>query len=218
MIQLTTFQELPGTEFNNATLQSAIVEINNAIKENAMTFRILIDFDSGTIESKLYKHGLTGYFLSRGFKIVNYPKYMFIDWSSPTVYTSSPIDDRTITDINYLGNYFRADELYLILTANFDMKKISYRVMRYYILNEIKLMATTSSETSTISLGVPTELSGQDLNSLLSPELLKLSYDFPDVLLSFEDAGLLSITLNSVPELYTDIPYEILFGTRYRFD
>ncbi len=213
MIQLTTFQGMLGNEFDNMLLQAAIKEINAIIKSNANEFRILIEFESDSIEAKLYKNSLTGYFLSRGFKIVNYAHFILIDWSYVNVYTTSLIDDRTITDINYLGDYFRADDLYLILTANMDMRKISYRILVYYIKNELKLMAVTGATESIISLGVPSEMTGTNLNKMFAPELLKINQTYENLELSFLDGALFKIKTDSIPVIYTDIPIELLYGS-----
>lgn len=217
MIQLTAFQGVSDDEFNNDVLQAAIREINSVIKTNANEYRLQFEFESTSLESKLYKNSLTGYYMSRGFKIVNYKQFILIDWSHPNVIVNSLIDDRTITDLNYLGEYFRADDLYLILTANLDMRKISYRIMVHFVKNEIKLMKASGKTESTISLGVPSKMSGANLNKMFAPELLKLNETYQDISFTFLDGALFKIKMYDIPVLYTDIPLEVLFGTSNNF-
>ena len=217
MIQLTAFQGVSDDEFNNDVLQAAIREINSVIKANANEFRLRFEFESTSLESKLYKNSLTGYYMSRGFKIVNYKEFILIDWSHPNVIVNSLIDDRTITDLNYLGEYFRADDFYLILTANLDMRKISYRILVHFIKNELKLMKVNGKTESVISLGVPSKMTGENLNKMFAPELLKINETYQDISFTFLDGALFKIKLYDIPVLYTDIPLEVLFGTSNNF-
>lgn len=215
MIELTTFQHNLEEDYNDNTLRSAIIEINTLIKQHAFDFRILIKFKSDSIESKLYKNALTGYFISTGFKIVNFDEFIYIDWGNPTVHITALIDSKIVNRIEWLGNYFKAEDLYLIITSNNDMSLVSYRVIKHYVKNSLK---NTNKNTDVISLCLSTTLTADVMNSLFAPTLLKLSYDFPTTHLTFLDGGLFQITKGKLPEKYTNIPYEVLFGTKYKFD
>jgi hypothetical protein len=57
-------------------------------------------------------------------------------------------------------------------------------------------------------------MTAEQLNNLFAPDLMKINMTYSDVMFSFVDGGLFKITLNSVAEIYTEIPYEVLFGTR----
>lgn len=215
MIQLTTFQQMSESEFDNNILQAALLEINSHIKSNAKEFRLLFEFESTSIESSLYKNSITSYFINNGFKIVNYPEYIYIDWGRANVYpTYTTLSGRVINDINYLGDYFTASELYLAIIGNTNLSSISYRTMLHHINNEIKQMNVSGLQESIISFGPTSTLSGNELNKLFAPELLLINQKLTNVHFSFLQGCLLQITLNSIPEEYTDIPQYILFGTR----
>ena len=71
-IQLTTFQTMSSTEFDQTVLNSVIQEINQIIKDNMMEFRLTFELIADSLEAKLYKNAITGYYINTGFKIVNY--------------------------------------------------------------------------------------------------------------------------------------------------
>lgn len=213
MIQLASFQEITSSEFDESILQKIIAEMYSVIKENANLFRLQIELSAESLEAKLYKNSLTGYFMSKGFKVVNFNEFIFIEWSSPNIYPSSnPVFIQS--NINYLGTFFSASELYLSLTGNNDLRKVSYRPLLHKINTEIKRMELVGQSEAIISLGISTTMTSSQLNNLFAPDMMKINMKYGDVLLSFLDGGLFKITLYSPAEVYTDVPYEVLFGTK----
>lgn len=212
MIQLNTFRQMSNNDYDNNILQEAILEINNHIKDNSGLFRLLFEFESDSIESRLYKNALTGYYIKNGFKIVTYPTFLFIEWSRVTVnsYAGNPDYSR----ISLLGDHFTAQDLYFYLTNNVDLRKISYRVMLHYVTTEITKMRNNGISESKISFGVSSIISAEYLNNMFAPELKYLGETFKDVNLSFLDGVILRIRLDDMPEEYTDIPIDILYGSR----
>ena len=89
-IQLTTFQTMSSTEFDQTVLNSVIQEINQIIKDNMMEFRLTFELIADSLEAKLYKNAITGYYINKGFKIVNYLGFIYIDWSHPNVHINTP--------------------------------------------------------------------------------------------------------------------------------
>ena len=215
MIQLTSFQEITSADFDDLILQKIITEIYSVIRENLFTFRLQIEIGANTIEERLYKHTITGFFMKAGFKTVKFNGFILIDWGSPNINISSnPAFFVPLNNINSFGSFFRAEDIYLSCTGNQDLRKVSYRPLIHKIENEIKQMVMNGNDTSTISLGISANMSADQLNNLFAPDLLKINLKYPDILLSFIDGGLFKITMYSVGEYYTDIPYEVLFGTK----
>ncbi len=215
MIQLTTFQQISENEFSDNILQEALLEISAHIKTNAIEFRLLFEFISDSIEADLYKNGITSYFINNGFKIVNYTDFIYIDWSKANTYpTYTNLSGRTINDIRYIGNYFSAQELYNAVVGNTNLSSISYRTLLHKINTEISSMDKNGITTSIISLGQSSTLSSTALNKLFAPELALINEKLTTVKFSFLQGCLLQIELNDIPEIYTDIPTHILFGTR----
>lgn len=212
MIQLNTFRQMSSNEYDNNILQEAILEINKNIKENAGVFRILVEFSGDSIESKLYKNALTSYYLKKGFKIVTYDEYIYIEWSRVNVNEVSR--NSNVNDINYIGDYFSAQDLYFCLTNNEDLRKISYRVLEHYVNTEIKKMKVTGVNESKISFGVSTTMASNYLNNMFAPELKKLNEKYTDVHFTFLDGCILRVRLYDIPEEYTDISLNIIYGTR----
>lgn len=213
MIQLASFQEITSSEFDEVILQKIIVEMHSVIKENANLFRLQIELNTDSLEAKLYKNSLTGHFMSKGFKIVNFNEFMFVDWSCPNIHpTANPAFVQH--NVNYIGTFFTAEELYLSLTGNVDLRKVSYRPLLHKVDTEIKRMNLDGRSDSLISLGISTTMTSEQLNNLFAPDILKINMKYGDALLSFLDGGLFKISLYSLPETYTDIPYEVLFGTK----
>ena len=212
MIQLNTFRQMSIYDYDNNILEEAILEINNHIKLNAGSFRLLFEFESTSIESRLYKNVITGYYIKNGFKIVAHPNFLFIEWSRVSVNPHSC--NPSFNNINLLGDHFTAEELYFYITNNADLRKISYRVMLHYITTEIKKMKNNGLSESKISFGVSSTISGTNLNNMFAPELKYLNETFTDVHFSFLDGVLLRIRLDNLPEEYTDIPIEVLYGSR----
>lgn len=212
MIQLNTFRQMSSNDYDNNILQEAILEINGHIKDNGGLFRLLFEFESDSIESRLYKNALTGYYIKKGFKIVTYPSFLFIDWSRVAVnsYAGNP----DYSKLEFLGDHFTAQDLYFYLTNNVDLRKISYRVMLHYITTEINKMMRNGISESKISFGVSSTISAEYLNNMFAPELKYLNETFNNVHLSFLDGVILRIRLDDIPEEYTDIPIEILYGSR----
>ena len=212
-IQLTTFQTMSSTEFDQTVLNSVIQEINQIIKDNMMEFRLTVELIANSLEAKLYKNAITGYYINKGFKIVNYLGFIYIDWSHPNVHINtcaSPL-------YNVLNTTFTAEELYLYITSNNDYRFISYRILKYYVDQEIKAMNILGQQESIITIGLSSTLSTESLNKMFASELLKINDYYPDVELTFTSGGLFKIILYTIPVLYTDLPYEILFGTRRPF-
>lgn len=212
-IQLTTFQTMSSTEFDQTVLNSVIQEINQIIKDNMIEFRLTFELIADSLEAKLYKNAITGYYINKGFKIVNYLGFIYIDWSHPNVHINKP----TSPLYNVLNTTFTAEELYLYITSNNDYRFISYRILKYYVDQEIKAMKILGQQESIITIGLSSTLSAESLNKMFAPELLKTNDYYPDVELTFMSGGLFKIILYTIPVLYTDLPYEILFGTRRPF-
>ncbi len=213
MIQLASFQEITSADFDESILQKIIAEIYSVIKENAAIFRLQIEISAESLEEKLYKHNVALFFMGKGFKVVNFNGFMFIDWSAPSVYpTTNPAFIQA--NIDYIGTYFTAADLYLAVTGNVDLRKISYRPLMHRIKTEINRMNLAGQSEALLSLGVSTIMTAEQLNNLFAPDLMKINMTYSDVMFSFVDGGLFKITLNSVAEIYTEIPYEVLFGTR----
>ena len=212
-IQLTTFQTMSSTEFDQTVLNSVIQEINQIIKDNMMEFRLTFELIADSLEAKLYKNAITGYYINKGFKIVNYLGFIYIDWSHPNVHINKP----TSPLYNVLNTTFTAEELYLYITSNNDYRFISYRILKYYVDQEIKAMKILGQQESIITIGLSSTLSTESLNKMFAPELLKINDYYPDVELTFTSGGLFRIILYTIPVLYTDLSYEILFGTRRPF-
>lgn len=210
MIQLITFQQMSGTEFDQAILNSVINEMTEAIRENSLEFRLTFELVVNSLESKLYKNAITGYFINKGFKIVNYPGFIYIDWSHPNVKVTSVVSPLYMT----LNPVFTAEELYLYITSNTDFRFISYRTLKYFVDQEIKAMKIMGQQESTISIGVSTTLSPETMNKMFAPELLKINDTYTDVEMTFMAGGLFKIIMYTIPVLYTDLSYEVLFGTR----
>jgi hypothetical protein len=212
-IQLTTFQTMSSTEFDQTVLNSVIQEINQIIKDNMMEFRLTFELIADSLEAKLYKNAITGYYINKGFKIVNYLGFIYIDWSHPNVHINKP----TSPLYNVLNTTFTAEELYLYITSNNDYRFISYRILKYYVDQEIKAMKILGQQESIITIGLSSTLSTESLNKMFAPELLKINDYYPDVELTFTSGGLFKIILYTIHVLYTDLSYEILFGTRRPF-
>ena len=212
-IQLTTFQTMSSTEFDQTVLNSVIQEINQIIKDNMMEFRLTFELIADSLEAKLYKNAITGYYINKGFKIVNYLGFIYIDWSHPNVHINTPASPL----YNVLNTTFTAEELYLYITSNNDYRFISYRILKYYVDQEIKAMKILGQQESIITIGLSSTLSTESLNKMFASELLKINDYYPDVELTFTSGGLFKIILYTIPVLYTDLPYEILFGTRRPF-
>lgn len=212
-IQLTTFQTMSSTEFDQTVLNSVIQEINQIIKDNMMEFRLTFELITDSLEAKLYKNAITGYYINKGFKIVNYLGFIYIDWSHPNVHINKP----TSPLYNVLNTTFTAEELYLYITSNNDYRFISYRILKYYVDQEIKAMKILGQQESIITIGLSSTLSTESLNKMFAPELLKINDYYPDVELTFTSGGLFKIILYTIHVLYTDLSYEILFGTRRPF-
>lgn len=213
MIQLASFHEITSADFDDAILQKIISEIYTTIKENAATFRIQLEIGTATLEERLYKQSIAVFFMNKGFKVVKFDGFLLIDWSAPTVYpTTNP--SFVQSNIDYLGTYFTASELYMSLTGNVDLRKVSYRPLLHRIKTEISAMNAAGKTESLISLGVSTIMDSSALNNLFAPDLMKINNTYSDVSFTFLDGGLFKISLNSVPEIYTELPYEVLFGSR----
>lgn len=212
MIQLASFQEITSTDFDEDILQKSIAEIYSAIKENASVFRLQIEIGAASLEEQLYKHSIVGHFMSKGFKVVKFNGFLFIDWSSPNIYPTTNAGFIQ-TNINYIGTYFTAQDLYMAITGNVDLRKVSYRPLIYKIENEMKHMKVDGRTEAILSLGISTIMTSTQLNNLFAPDMLKINMKYNNILLSFMDGGLFKITLNSTPILYTNIPYNVLFGT-----
>lgn len=210
MIQLITFQQMSGTEFDQNVLNAAIAEMNSAIKDNMFEFRLTFEFIVDSVEFRLYKNAITGYFINKGFKIVNYPGFIYIDWSHPNV----SIQTFTSTLYRTLDNVFTAEELYLYATKNSDFRSLTYRTLKYYVDQEIKAMKIIGAQESTISVGISSVMDPANINKMFAPEILKINDYYTDVEFTFVPGGLFKITLFSIPVLYTDLSYEVLFGTR----
>lgn len=209
-IQLTTFQTMSGSEFDQTVLNSVIQEMNQSINDNMNEFRLTFELTVDSLEAKLYKNAITGYYINKGFKIVNYSGYIYIDWSHPNVHINTP----TSPLYKVLSTSFTAEELYLYITSNNDYRFISYRILKYYVDQEIKAMKILGQQESIISIGLSSTLSDELLNKMFAAELLKINDYYPDVELTFASGGLFKIILYTIPVLYTDLSYDILFGTR----
>ena len=190
-IQLTTFQTMSSTEFDQTVLNSVIQEINQIIKDNMMEFRLTFELIADSLEAKLYKNAITGYYINKGFKIVNYLGFIYIDWSHPNVHINKP----TSPLYNVLNTTFTAEELYLYITSNNDYRFISYRILKYYVDQEIKAMKILGQQESIITIGLSSTLSTESLNKMFAPELLKINDYYPDVELTFTSGGLFKIIL-----------------------
>ena len=77
-IQLTTFQTMSNSEFDQTVLNSAIEEMNQNIKDNMNEFRLTFELSDDSLAYKLYKNAITGYYINKGFKIVNYSGFIYI--------------------------------------------------------------------------------------------------------------------------------------------
>ena len=212
-IQLTTFQTMSNAEFDQTVLNSVIEEMNQNIKDNMNEFRLTFELSDDSLAYKLYKNAITGYYINKGFKIVNYSGFIYIDWSHPNVHINSSASPL----YKVLSNSFTAEELYLYITSNNDYRFISYRILKHYVDQEIKAMKILGQQESIITIGLSSTLSTESLNKMFAPELLKINDYYPDVELTFTSGGLFKIILYTIPVLYTDLPYEILFGTRRPF-
>lgn len=212
MISLVTFQDNGMDVFDEGVLDTAIIEINNFIKQNAIQFRMLIDLQAESVDAKIYKNAIIRYYLNAGYKVVGYPTYLYIDWGRVNVYQQTTTFVRPVTE---LGNHFIASDVYLALTDNKDMRKISFRTLQYQVNKEIKAMILSGRTTSIISLGVNTTIAPMIMNNMFAPDLALYSHkNGSDVHLTFTEGGNLKITMYEQAEEYTDIPVEILFGTR----
>ena len=211
MVDLLTFQEYSIEDFNEEILELVIIEINNYIKAEPYSFRLLISLLSDSIESRLYKNAITGYYISKGFKIVNYEDCIYLDWARPNVY----LQKNKKPTFKNLGNHFDAADLYLSLTDNKDLRSVSYLTLAYRVNREVAVMEANNVDSRVISLDISTTLTADQLNSMYAPELLKYSLENDTVNLSFVDYGNLRIQVNSIPDVYPDIEYKILFGTTY---
>lgn len=212
MISLVTFQDNGMDVFDEGVLDTSIIEINNFIKQNATQFRMLIEFQADSVDAKIYKNAIIRYYLNAGYKVVAYPTYIYIDWGRINVYQQVTPYVRPISDF---GNHFTAADLYLALTDNKDMRKISFRTLQHQVNKELKAMTLSGRSTSIISLGVATTMSPSSLNNMFAPDLALYSHkNGSDVHLTFIEGGNLKITMYEQAEEYTDIPVEVLFGTR----
>lgn len=210
MLSLNTFQN-GMDEFDDGVLDTSIIEINSLIKQYAHQFRLLIEFQTETVESKIYKNGIIRYYLNSGYKVVAYPTFIYIDWGRINTYQQTYTYIRPLSE---LGNHFTGAELYLCLTDGKDMRKITFRTLQYTVDREIKSMNLSGRTTSIISLGTPTSLMPvNDLNNMFAPDLALYASKNPDVNLTFVVGGNLQIKLYEPAELYTDIAIEVLFGT-----
>ena len=54
-IQLTTFQTMSSTEFDQTVLNSVIQKINKIIKDNMMEFRLTFELIANSLEAKHIK-------------------------------------------------------------------------------------------------------------------------------------------------------------------
>lgn len=210
MLSLNSIQS-GTTEFDDGILDDTIIEINILIKENATTYRLLIEFQAETVEDKIYKNGIIHYYLIRGYKVVAYPTFIYIDWGRVNVYQEiKPF----VRPINQLGNHFTGVDLYLALTNNKDMRKISFRSLQYVVDREVKAMNLSGRSTGIISFDISTIMTVASLNNMFAPDLALYSSKHPDTHLTFVEGGNLKISLGEPPELYTDIPLEVLFGVK----
>jgi hypothetical protein len=200
--------------FDNDLLKTAIREMNGLIKDNAEVFRLLFEMPSDSLEAKLYKNGITAYYIGRGFKIVNFPGFIYLDWSRADVYDVGI--DSNATELEYLGSYFEAKDLYLVITGGDDLRSVSYQNLKSSIDSAIKDYNREPTKSATINVGIATATDPAVLNVMFAPELLKINMQpaYNNMLLSFSPGGLLTITFNTAPVFYTDIDYYILFGTR----
>lgn len=210
MLTLNTFQNNVTTDFNEIVLNDAIMEITNLIKANATTFRLLIDITSENIDYKLYKNAITYHFMKIGYKVVNFPTFIFIDWSRVNIYQQVYVVKPSIES---LGDSFTAFDLYASITNSYDLRKISHRTLEYHVNKEIKRMTDYGLTTSVITFGLQTIMEGSVLNNMFAPELALYASRKPNVNLTFIDGGNLKITIDTPAELYTDIPLKVLFGT-----
>lgn len=201
---------MSGTEFDQTILNSVISEISDTIKENLFEFRLTFELIIDSLEAKLYKNAITGYFINKGFKIVNYPGFIYIDWSRPNVKVSSIVSPL----YNTLSSVFTAEELYMYITSGTDFRFISHRTLKYFVDQEIKAMKVLGQQESTISIGVSSTLSVDNMNKMFAPEMLKINDVHTDTELTFMPGGLFKITMYTIPVIYTDLSYEVLFGTR----
>lgn len=205
MIQLMSFQEITA-EFNDIILQKIINELYAVIAENSHTFRLLIEFESSSLAEQLYKHNIRTFFMYKGFKVVNFDGFMFIDWSYPN------IDSTSI--IKILPSQFTAEEIYLYVTHNTDFRKVSYRPLIHRIELELKKMRLSFQTESIISIDISTVLDANTLNNLFAADLLKINMKYTNISLTFINGGLFKISNNTSPIYYTNIPYNVMFGTK----
>lgn len=211
MIEITSLSNITDTsQFDDNVLQNALREINRNIKTNASSFRLLFNFQSTSNASRLYKNSIVSYFLKKGFKTVIYPTCIFIDWSKTDVYDKGV--DSTADDMKYLGEYFNAQDIYLILTDGSDLRNLSYRVLYYYVFNELKRM--NPNGISSLTVGISTTMTVAQLNAMFAPEIYMLNQKFPNTQFTFLSGGTFQISLNQPNINYTDIPEYILFGSR----
>lgn len=210
MLSLNTFQN-GMTEFDEIILATTIIEINSLIKQNATDFRFLIEFEATTIEDKIFKNGIIHYYLHRGYKIVAYPTFIYIDWGRINVYQEL---DRHITKVSDLGNHFDAPAIYLALTSNKDLRKVSFRSLQHLVDREVKAMNIEWRTVGVISVDLATTMDGATLNKMFAPDLALYSRKHPDTHLTFLTGGCLQISLGIPTEFYTDIPVEVLFGAK----
>lgn len=195
--------------YDYQTLQTILREMNRCIKQNADVFRLLFEFNTESISSKLYKNSIVSYYMSKGFKIVVYQTFIYIDWSKTDVYDVSI--DSTATDMNYLGEYFKAQDIYLIVTGSLDLRKVSYRTLYYYIVNNIKDMIINVP--FPISVGISCTLTQDQLNRMFAVDIRMLNKKFPNTEFTFLDNGIFQVTKSKPNVEYTDIPDYVLFGT-----
>lgn len=205
MIQLISFQEITA-EFDDTILQKIINELYAVIAENAQSFRLLVEFESSSLAEQLYKHSIRTFFMYKGFKVVNFNGFMFIDWSYPN------IDSTSI--IKTLPSQFTSEELYLYITHNTDFRRVSYRPLIHRIETELKKMRLSYLSESIISLDISTVLDPSILNNLFAADLLKINMKHTNIQLTFMPGGLFKITDNTNPIYYTDVPYNVMFGTK----
>lgn len=209
MFKLDTFQNYADTEFNEQVLDAATLEIIRLIKANATSFRIVIDITSDTIDYKLYKNAITYYFMKIGYKIVNYPTFLYIDWGRVNFYQQNYVGKPSLDS---LGDSFTAYDLYAYLTDSNDLRGLSYRILEYQVNRDVANMKWYGQTTKISTFGLQCTMEADLLNAMFAPELALYAKRNPNTLLSFVDGGNIRITRDTPAVLYTDIPIKVMFG------
>lgn len=215
-VQLESFQNISSDTYTDENYKLILKEMCSNIKENSTNFRILFELESTNILTRIYKNAITSFFINKGYKVVNVIDFILIDWSKPNLEDTGT--DPINVDLDFLGPFFSANEIYSIITNFQDFRKVSLQSLYYLVKTEVKAYNINPVQSSVISVGLSTEIDPVILNNLFAGELYQINQIYSSLKLSFVSGGLLQITFDDVWESYlNDIDPYIIFGTRKNY-